>query len=226
MLLGAIVLVGWILIVWPYMLGTWLAVQAGAAPGSSTRNVTGWALEVLWLAVLIWAGTTAARRAKLRRAQEERRRREQIAQSAAELLHRMDATAGLPASEDFTIADWQDVELIQPRVHVTGGPKEPTTVDRGYLHVASNVVQFIGPVKQLEWPARRICDVIPQIDFVELPLSNRKTVSGVATDADRLPLVRASLLCAVGTAQADQHSLDQARVLLGQVAQQGGQSQV
>ena len=36
-------------VAWPYFLGTWLAVQLGASNPSTARSVTGWVLEVLWL---------------------------------------------------------------------------------------------------------------------------------------------------------------------------------
>ncbi|MFN8031885.1 MAG: hypothetical protein U0Q47_01155 [Mycobacterium sp.] len=40
-------------IAWPYLLGTWLAVQLGADDPSTARNVTGWVLEALYLIGLV-----------------------------------------------------------------------------------------------------------------------------------------------------------------------------
>jgi hypothetical protein len=37
---------------WPYFLGTWLAVQFGAAMDSGVRSAAGWALEILYLAAV------------------------------------------------------------------------------------------------------------------------------------------------------------------------------
>lgn len=45
--------VGWLALAWPYLFGTWLAVQFGADNPSVARSVTGWALEVVWLAFLL-----------------------------------------------------------------------------------------------------------------------------------------------------------------------------
>jgi hypothetical protein len=36
-------------VIWPWWVGTYVAVQLGAGNPSTARNVTGWAFEVLWL---------------------------------------------------------------------------------------------------------------------------------------------------------------------------------
>ncbi|GAB7071221.1 hypothetical protein JCM12141A_55100 [Mycolicibacterium hodleri] len=41
-----------LLIAWPYLLGTYVAVQLGAANPSTTRSVCGWVPEIIWLALL------------------------------------------------------------------------------------------------------------------------------------------------------------------------------
>jgi len=53
MLLLLLLCVGWLALAWPYLFGTWLAVQFGADNPSVARSVTGWALEVVWLAFLL-----------------------------------------------------------------------------------------------------------------------------------------------------------------------------
>lgn len=41
------------LLAWPYYLGTWLAVQFGAGNPSTARDVAGWFFEALWLVFLL-----------------------------------------------------------------------------------------------------------------------------------------------------------------------------
>ncbi len=53
MLLLLLLCVGWLALAWPYLFGTWLAVQFVADNPSVARSVTGWALEVVWLAFLL-----------------------------------------------------------------------------------------------------------------------------------------------------------------------------
>lgn len=42
-----------ILVAWPYLLGTWFAVQAGAANPSPARSLVGWIFEIAYIAGLI-----------------------------------------------------------------------------------------------------------------------------------------------------------------------------
>ncbi|GAA1400294.1 GmrSD restriction endonuclease domain-containing protein [Oerskovia paurometabola] len=46
------VAVAYYAVAWPYLVGTWLAVQMGAGLPSTQRSVLGWVFEVLYLAVL------------------------------------------------------------------------------------------------------------------------------------------------------------------------------
>jgi hypothetical protein len=48
----AICLLGFLAAAWPYLLGTWIAVQLGAGQPSSARTSTGWVLEIVYLAGL------------------------------------------------------------------------------------------------------------------------------------------------------------------------------
>jgi hypothetical protein len=38
---------------WPWMLGTYVATQAGASRGSTTRALSGWLPELAWLIILV-----------------------------------------------------------------------------------------------------------------------------------------------------------------------------
>ena len=48
--------VAYYVLAWPYLLGTWLAVQMGAGLPSTQRSVLGWVFEVLYLVVLAVVG--------------------------------------------------------------------------------------------------------------------------------------------------------------------------
>lgn len=44
----------WLLVISPYLLGTWLAVKLGAQNPSTARTVTGWVFEVIAVALVLW----------------------------------------------------------------------------------------------------------------------------------------------------------------------------
>lgn len=78
---GFIVFIGFLVIAWPYLFGTWLAVRLGADNPSTARTATGWILEALWLggfALLAGRIWLAAERNK-----EEERQRELAEQQQA-----------------------------------------------------------------------------------------------------------------------------------------------
>jgi hypothetical protein len=43
-----------VVVAWPWYVGTYLAVEFGAAIPSLARTITGWVFEAPWLAVLAW----------------------------------------------------------------------------------------------------------------------------------------------------------------------------
>jgi len=113
--------VGFFALSWPYHLGTWLAVRSGADNPSTARSITGWGLEVVWLALLLTVLTVArldesrekerARRLELEKQQrlvdfgeEGARLYEQAAASVAQIAGSEAARAGWlgdPSDFDF-----------------------------------------------------------------------------------------------------------------------------
>lgn len=80
-----LLLLVFLVVAWPYLLGTWLAVQMGADNPSTARSVTGWVLEALWLGFWMWLAARSwleHKRAELeqRRKEEAARRRELLKQ--------------------------------------------------------------------------------------------------------------------------------------------------
>lgn len=70
-------------VAWPYLLGTWLAVQAGALNPSTTRTVVGWVFEGAYPLVLLATAVAVSRRAQAVR--DEELRQEQAAERRAQL---------------------------------------------------------------------------------------------------------------------------------------------
>jgi hypothetical protein len=58
-----VAIVFFLFVAWPYLLGTFLAVQMGAENPSVVRTVTGWIFEILYFAGLVawFVGTREAR---------------------------------------------------------------------------------------------------------------------------------------------------------------------
>lgn len=67
---------------WPYLLGTYIAVQCGAWNPSTTRFVVGWCFEVVYIAGLV-AWVLAARKIGGRKAADEARRISELTASGA-----------------------------------------------------------------------------------------------------------------------------------------------
>ena len=99
-------------VAWPYFLGTWLAVQLGADNPSTARSVTGWVLEVLWLGLWVWFGVWAWLENK--RKQDEARRLELLAQqrkrefgsAGARLFEQADASVSNIAASEAARTGW------------------------------------------------------------------------------------------------------------------------
>lgn len=110
---GVLLFIAFLFFAWPYLLGTWLAVQLGADNPSTARDVAGWSLEVLWLTFLgaivvgAWLDKrrteTEARELELetqRRELEKRQRQLDFGAAGARLYEQaQDSVAKIAASE-------------------------------------------------------------------------------------------------------------------------------
>ncbi len=116
---GILLFVAFLAVAWPYLLGTWLAVQAGADNPSTARSVTGWFLEVLWLGGLLslagWSWLQKQRQQEeARRRQEEARRLELLKQqrirefgsAGARLYEQAAAAVSTIAASDAARTGW------------------------------------------------------------------------------------------------------------------------
>ncbi|MEV5963139.1 hypothetical protein AB0L70_15330 [Kribbella sp. NPDC051952] len=192
-----VALVAALSLVWPYSLGAWLAVKAGAGNPSTARGVTGWVFEGIWLVTLaVFAISWTIRR----RARVRSQRREAIVDALDQFKRLLEdiqqhpsgrTTAALPAGERI-LAEFSDVKLIEPRVRERGGPKVPTVVDEGDLRITSRAVRYRSHVRTAEWRIDKLIE-IGRSEYVVLPVSNRKTVSGVLAPDHLGPAVIASI---------------------------------
>jgi hypothetical protein len=202
-----------LLVGWPYLLGTWLAVQLGAGLDSSARAVTGCVFEgvVVIGGLFLFAGR--ASRAKARAEQQKRQERWQRASDdhrlLGEELQQLDTTLGdlvaqprgvassLVKPKERLLASYAGAELLEPRSVSRGGPRVHTGVDEGTAVVSDTAVRFLGNSKSVEWRFDRMIDRRVEPDGLVFSVSNRQLVSGV-----RVPSTfGASLLAAVTWAQ-------------------------
>jgi hypothetical protein len=119
MAFGIVAFVAFLAIAWPYLLGTWLAVQLGAENPSTARSVVGWILESLWLAGLVAVPTLAwlgkkKQQDEARRQQDEARRLEMLKQqrkqefgpAGARLYEQADASVATIAASEAARTGW------------------------------------------------------------------------------------------------------------------------
>lgn len=117
--MGVLLLIAFLFFVWPYLLGTWLAVQFGADNPSTARAVVGWFLEVVWLIFLasIVVGTwveknrekTEARRReaeKQRLELEKRQRQRDFGPAGARLFEQAQASVSAIAASEAARTGW------------------------------------------------------------------------------------------------------------------------
>jgi len=119
MAFGIVAFVAFLAVAWPYLLGTWLAVQLGAENPSTARSVVGWILESLWLAGLVavpslaWLGKKK-QQDEARRQQDEVRRLELLKQqrkqefgpAGARLYEQADACVATIAASEAARTGW------------------------------------------------------------------------------------------------------------------------
>ena len=116
---GIVAFVAFLAIAWPYLLGTWLAVQLGAGNPSTARSVVGWILESLWLAGLVAVPTLAwlgkkRQQDEARRKQDEARRLELLKEqrkrefgpAGARLYEQADASVATIAGSEAARTGW------------------------------------------------------------------------------------------------------------------------
>lgn len=173
-----------LVVTWPYLLGTWTAVELGAANPSTARSTAGWALQVLAMAAV--ALQWAARRTRSRRERDAAALAdlESALACAKNLVRRMHAAplgidAQVPRPGKRLLFTFDECGLVEHRSSSRGAAPEPTVVAHGRVDISDAGLHFIGPDKIVTWPMRNIIEVRHTTDHVSLPLTSRKTISGV-----------------------------------------------
>lgn len=104
--------VGFFALSWPYHLGTWLAVQSGADNPSTARSITGWGLEVVWLALLLtvltvaWLDESRERERVWRLELEKQQRLVDFGEEGARLYEQAAASVAWIAGSEAARAGW------------------------------------------------------------------------------------------------------------------------
>ncbi|MEO9330501.1 hypothetical protein [Gordonia aurantiaca] len=156
-------------IAWPYYLGTWIAVEAGADNPSTARSVTGWVFESLWLIGLVsvpiyrwWSDQREKEKARLLEV-ERFRRQEDFGSAGARLYEQAESAVtriaeseaarggwlGDPADFDFR-ADLEAIahnlrraEEIRKVMAGASGIRRFTTTDKKMLNDARRTVSSL-----------------------------------------------------------------------------------
>ena len=112
MLVLLLLCVGFLALAWPYLFGTWLAVQLGADNPSIARSVTGWVLEGVWLAFLLTVVIVAClddkrKKDKARRLEvEKQQRRADFGEKGSRLYEQAAASVAQIAGSEAARAGW------------------------------------------------------------------------------------------------------------------------
>jgi hypothetical protein len=210
-LLGVLLAVGVVafLVAWPYLLGTWLAVQLGAGQDSVARAVTGWSFEIVAVTAAVLALVHGQRREEERRAarqQEEHhhglvRRCDLLRTQLEELQQILDRLAAHPVGAadprvkptEKLLAVLDDIQLLEPRSARRGGPRMPTAVDTGIVVITDKAIRFTGTTKTVEWRFDKMHAIRADADALLFPVTNRQLISGLRAPRPRRPALQAAV---------------------------------
>lgn len=220
-----------LVVVWPYLLGTWLAVKLGADNPSTARAVVGWTFESAYLALLVLGGVgmLMQERSGRRQTQEAAARARQrehaatIEQLEKAALWRVSPPRLRPLPVDVSgtpdeklICQLDDVQLLQPRGSADN--KLPTVVDQGTVLVTTRRVLFHGQSKSATWALDKLLSARRDgRSGLLLPVASRQAVFGLDPGTtDRLVLLWSLVAWAAGQRAGADHDYSRA---LGVIAQ-------
>ena len=160
-------------IVWPFLLGAYIAEQLGAENPSTARAISGWVFESVYLgliavviigAILRWV--EGQRESKYALAQQEALDElEETERVLSALVEERDSRFARIETYENTIAHFRTSPggvrndhtpagersflftgsyLAQPRVAYRNGPKVLTEIEFGTLHITDKAIRFVG----------------------------------------------------------------------------------
>jgi hypothetical protein len=237
-LIGAAIIIGCIYFsaAWPFLLGTWTAVEFGAGNPSIARSVTGWIFEGVYIVALV-AILVAGARERLRAQQESNRIAtiervtDELNQYKAQATHLTavrtlslsltkllgttpTGTAGHPDAppSESHLFSLPGIYLIEPRVQSRGGPRVPTRIECGTAVVTNRALRFVGESKSVEWRIDRVVNLTVEPEHLTFAVSNRKTISGLGGNEGQVKILAGLALwaqgLAAGTVNAAQHHFE------------------
>ncbi|MEJ7628408.1 MAG: hypothetical protein WKF54_02325 [Nocardioidaceae bacterium] len=226
-LVGVILLLAaaYYVIAWPYLLGTWIAVEGGATPNSGRVAVLGWVFEGVYLAGIVWLTVVVVQRrqAVVRKAAEAeqaavvaaRRARDKTAAEASRALVSAltERPRGKPSKSrpgESVLFGVGNAELIAYRVAERNGPRVPTVIERGKLFFSDRQVEFLSDTRTVHWRFDKLLRLQSGPEYLMIEVSGRKTIYGIGADQEVFPVLPVAFAWAQAT--NDGASLDDVRL--------------
>lgn len=198
-LVSIVVLVVWMVVAWPFLLGCWVAEQLGAHNPSTVRTGVGVVFECLYVVALVGVGLAVRQRRQ--DAQAEARHQQQLRAERRQQQHEADVRdvvaeydqrlaqrallRQLPAhvqgrADEWLVDTFEGVHLLSPRSAGRGGPRVQAPVDRGVLHVTTRRYLFLGQGNAVSWDHDKVVEARRE-DGTDLLISvtSRQTVKGL-----------------------------------------------
>ena len=181
-------------VAWPYMLGTWLAVELGAPTPSATRSVTGWATELTMVGVGVAFWRRYRRRTLLDRRAAALAELDEALACAMSLAQRLQVAprgtaARVPRPGSRLLCTFNEGGLVEHRSPARSADRQATVVGHGRVDISDGGIHFVGVDKIVTWKLSEIIDIQAADDYVYLPVTSRKSVSGVTVGRARHELL-------------------------------------
>jgi len=187
-----------VLVLWPYLLGKWLAVKFGADPRYSVDDIVGWVFEAVYLILILvvvlsnfLAARSQAREAVLKQAADDAASELAARTRASEVIRRVGERFVLAPfgeqndvvpSKEKLLGEFDHVALIEPRATGRDGGRARKAVDNGVAVVSDRAVRFQGQTKSVEWRFDRMLDLYQEDEVTTFSVTNRQLVSGIAVE--------------------------------------------
>ena len=197
---GVIAFVALLALLWPLLLGMWIAAKFGAS--DDTQVNVGLVFEAVYVALVIfyfverhWSKRTERKRQeKLLALQEAEERVGHLQKSLgqAQLLRTRIAEkpTGSLVNDDpvirrgeFQLCELSDIWLVEQRSAYRGGPQIMKRTTHGSVLFTDAGIRFKAPNKTIKWKFENLIKVEQSAEYLVLKVSNRQKPSGIASDS-------------------------------------------